>query len=60
MNSYQAQKSLLSWIILHCPLWPVWLYHTFAHLIKTKKKMCGTLNACLDFLYSFYLKHFSC
>ena len=38
MNIYQAQKSLLFWIVLHCPLWPVWLYHPFPHLIKAKKK----------------------
>jgi hypothetical protein len=38
MNSYEAQQSLLFWIVLHCPLWPVWLYHTFPHLINAKKK----------------------
>jgi hypothetical protein len=50
MNSYQAEKLLLSWIILHCPLWPVWLYHTFPHLVKAPKKNVWNIK-CVFWLF---------
>jgi hypothetical protein len=48
----------------YCLLWPAPLYNIFPHYLISaaifeKKKGYRTQNVCSDFLYNFYLKHFS-
>jgi hypothetical protein len=48
--------------ILHCHLWPVWLYYIIPHytingIISMGKNTYHKM--CFDFLYNFYLNRFS-
>jgi hypothetical protein len=49
--------------VLHCHLWPLWLYHIIPHYLingpTSGKRSYWTPHVCFDFLYSFCLKHFS-
>jgi hypothetical protein len=48
--------------ILHCHLWPVWLYHIFPLYLMNGtvfEQSLVNIYVCFDFLYSFCLKHFT-
>jgi hypothetical protein len=53
--------------VLYCHLWPVWLYHTFAHCLINVTIFGGggggggviLYEVCFDFLCNFCVKNFS-
>jgi hypothetical protein len=45
-----------------CHLWPLWLHHIIrplSHRLHHLQKSYWIQNVCFDFLYNFYLEHFS-
>jgi hypothetical protein len=61
-RSYPACNVHLCCAAIYCPLWPVCMYHIIPHYLITgtiSEKKNTEHKMCFDFLYTFYLKHFS-
>jgi hypothetical protein len=48
-------------VVLHCHLWPLWLYHAFPHYLINGPifgKRLFNIKVCLDFHYNFFSEIF--